>query len=142
MKQIYLAGGITGLTKDEAENWRKKAKEMIESSTNRQLICFSPTDHYSEFGESGYVNERAAFHYDLYRLKRSDLVLANMDNPKSLGTMAELAIAYDHGIPIIAYITRSSTDAHPWQQCMIDEYFGNLEDAVEHILANYYTDFT
>lgn len=141
MRQVYLAGGITGLSKGEAEDWRNEAKEMIESLTNRQLICFSPTDHYSEFNDSGYVNEMAAFHYDLYRLKRSDLVLVNMDNPKSLGTMAELAIAYDHGIPIIAYFNKSSTEGHPWQQCMIDEWFGSLKDAVEHILANYYTDF-
>lgn len=140
MRQIYLCGGITGLTKDEAENWRNEAKQIIENATNRSLVCFSPTDHYSEFENGKSVNENAAMHYDLYRLKKSDLVLANMDNQNSLGTMAEIAIAYDNNIPIIAYTTKDVFQ-HPWKLCMIDEWFGSLKDAIEHILLNYYKDF-
>lgn len=139
---IYLAGGITGLSMEEASEWRNLTKDLIRTFGEGHFRCFSPTDHYSEFTDIDSVNERAAMNYDLYRLRSSDVVLINMNNPKSLGTMAEISLAYELRIPMIAFKDRETVDKiHPWQQCMIDEWFPSLGDAVDFIISNYNPEF-
>lgn len=143
---VYLAGGITGLSKEEATQWRNLAKDLLNSYGGGRFRCFSPTDHYSIFVDGNNINERAAMNYDLYRLRRSDVVLINMNNPRSLGTMAEISLAYELKIPMVAYRdnnpSKVSVDKiHPWQECMIDEWFPSLGEAVDFIINNYHPDF-
>lgn len=139
---IYLAGGITGLSMDEASSWRVLARDLFKTFGEGRFRCFLPTDHYSEFANTHSVNERAAMNYDLYKLRRSDILLINMNNPKSLGTMAEISLAHELKIPMVAYIDKEAVDkVHPWQECMIDEWFASLGDAVDFIINNYHPDF-
>ena len=42
---IYLAGGITGLTKEEMSDWRTTIKGMIEDLTSGRWKCVDPTQH-------------------------------------------------------------------------------------------------
>ena len=135
---VYLAGGITGLTIEEATEWRKLARDLFTTFGEKHFTCFLPTDHYSSFISSSNVNERAAMDYDLYRLRCSDVMLINMNNPESLGTMAEISLAYALRIPMVAYADKKIVNKiHPWQECMINEWFSNLGDAVDYIINNY-----
>jgi len=99
---IYLCGGMTGLSHEEQNNWRsylKTALEEIQSS----VYCYNPVDYFTveEVNDGGIDVQRRAMNLDLYKLRTSSLVICNFNNPNSLGTMTELAIAHDRGIPIV-----------------------------------------
>ena len=134
---VYLAGGITGLSLEEATEWRKLSKDLFKSFGNGYFSCFLPTDHFLDFSKNN--DERAAMNYDLYKLRHSDILLINMNNPESLGTMAEISLAYELRIPMVAYVDKKDAvdKIHPWQQCMIDGWFSSLGDAVDYIINNY-----
>lgn len=140
--KIYLAGGISGLPMEETFEWRKNAKKFIEGYAAEYFCCFSPTDHYMEFLGGDEKKERAAMNYDLYNLRKSDVVLVNMNHPQSLGTMAEIGIAHELRIPIVAFRDKDSPDKiHPWQKFMIDEWFPSLGTAIDFIVDNYHPEF-
>jgi hypothetical protein len=57
---------------------------------------------------------------------------------RSLGTMAELAIAYEKGIPVIG-LNEKEQQLHPWQYCMTSKVFTNMDDMLDYI-KRYYLD--
>ena len=76
--------------------------------------------------------------FDLHKVKNSDLIILNFNNMYSLDTMAELAIAYDRGIPVIG-LNESEQQLHPWQHCMCSKVFNNMESMITYI-EKYYLD--
>lgn len=47
MRQVYLAGGITGLSKGEAEDWRNEAKEWFGSL--KDAVEHILANYYTDF---------------------------------------------------------------------------------------------
>ena len=70
--------------------------------------------------------------YDLHRLRNSDLVIINFNDMYSLGSMAEIAIAYDRGIPIIGLDVDNQT-LHSWQVCMCERIFDDIDEMLDYI---------
>lgn len=139
-KLIYLCGPMTGLTIEQYSKWRKYVQNEF-AEINPSWKCFNPADHFN-FGdvEKGIITDKQAMDIDLYHLKQSDIVLyyAN-DGGKSLGSMAEIAIAYDHNIPIICTNPKSNMqNLHPWIETMCNKIFDNLEDAIQFIVEHYF----
>lgn len=125
-KKIYLAGGIQNLSYAEANDWRVSLQYIL---TQRELPykCFNPLKYLVEDDVE----------FDLNALRHSDLVVVNFNDPKSLGTMAEIAIAYEHRIPIIGYCPSGATELlHPWIKYMINEICVDLDDLID-IITNY-----
>ena len=136
-KRVYLGGAMTHLTKDQYSYWRSYVQKMIEcGAVNAE--CFNPANHFDfEDVTNGYITDKQAMDIDLYNLRRSDVLLANFSLfAKSLGTMAELAIAFDRNIPIIG-VNASEEELHPWIEAMCTKIFNNLDDAVEYIVNHY-----
>jgi len=50
--------------------------------------------------------------FDLNKVRHSDLIICNFNDMFSLGTMAELAIAYERRIPVIGLDINKQT-LHP-----------------------------
>lgn len=123
MKKIYLAGGIMNLTYNEANDWRRSI-EYILNQKDSSYKCFNPLNYSAE----------DEVEFDLNALRHSDLVVVNFNDPKSLGTMAEIAIAYEHRIPIIGYYTGGEDMLHPWIRYMINELCVDLEDLIDTIM--------
>ena len=73
---------------------------------------------------------------DLHKLRNSDLIIANFNDMYSLGSMAEIAIAYDRRIPIIG-LNIDDQELHPWQICMCERIFNDMEDMVDYIQKFY-----
>jgi len=155
---IYLAGGMSNLPFDDQVTWREGIKNMLESyEGNIKANVCSPTDYFN-FESIRHNNEREVMEFDLNKIRHSDLIIVNFNDPKSLGTMAELAIAYDRQIPIIglAELKVLSTSGqtgninygsigfnkptlHPWQEVMCHRIFNNIDDLIIYVKEFYLT---
>ena len=131
-----MAGGMTGLSLEDQMNWRLDIKNVLEHYTSDyQVKCFNPVEYYS-LEDTTPELEVEAMNFDLHRLTNSQLVIVNFNAPLSLGTMAEIAIAYDRNIPIVG-LNENENVLHPWQVGMSNKIFTDREDMLDYV-CNYY----
>lgn len=131
---IYLAGAMSGLSFEEQNNWRKVVKNKLENTYSEYHVnCINPVDYYNfEDSPKRYDTELEIMQFDLYKLKHSDLVIVNFNKPESLGTMAEIATAYELRIPIIG-LKSELTKLHPWQECMCSKIFTDFQAMINYV---------
>lgn len=110
---IYMAGGISDLTWDQAQEWRDRLDDIIVATPLKKNWCtFDPCKHINDFGE--VIDEREAVKYDLDMLRRSRLMVVSFEHTqKSIGTAIELGVAHENNIPIIGY-NPNDVELHPW----------------------------
>ena len=136
---IYMAGGMSNMSLAEQNNWRIKVKKYLESyDCDYKVKCINPVEYYNTFDSTTYDSDLEVMNFDLHKLKTSNLVIMNFNNMNSLGSMAELAISYDRGIPVIG-LNESEQQLHPWQYCMTSKVFNNMDDMLDYI-KRYYLD--
>ena len=131
-KHIYLSGGMSNLSLDEQLSWRIKFQHLADSFVSEHHIeCFIPPYYYN-YEDRMPETEREAFEYDLYRVRHSDVVVANFNVPKSIGTAYEIAVAREHGIPIVG-INITNEELHPWliESCL--KIFPSIESAAKYV---------
>ena len=135
--RIYLSGGMGALSMEEQSRWRKQIIDEIKINRHceKKPIFFNPVDYY-KFEEVRYKSEREVMQFDLNALRHSDLVIVNFNDPKSLGTCAELAIAYDMKIPIIG-INKNGYELHPWLIEFTTRMCDDIREAVSHVVDFY-----
>ena len=133
-KLFYLCGGITGISTQEASLWRTALKIRIEEECSGKVRAFNPLS--AEPIDDICKVDSVTMRYELDILRRSSLVICYFNNPASLGSMAELAIAYERRIPILG-INPNQEKLHPWQIEMCDYIFNNMEDFWEYLKINY-----
>lgn len=136
--KIYLSGGMGSLSFDEQSKWRKQVINAIKFGgydCAKKPVFFNPVDYYN-FTEVRYRTEREVMEFDLNALRNSDLVIVNFNDPKSIGTAAELAIAYDMKIPIIG-INKDNRELHPWLVEFTTRMCESLREAVEYVVEFY-----
>lgn len=135
--KIYLSGGMGNLSWEEQTKWRRNASDAIEFNHDyeKKPIFFDPTRYYN-FEEERQKSEAEIMEFDLYNLRRSDLVIVNINDAKSLGTMSELILAHELHIPVIGWV---STDepVHPWIECCVTRMCDNMREVVEHVVEFY-----
>ena len=133
---IYLAGAMSGISFEESNAWRKNITKLLNNTyADTKVKCINPNDYYN-FKEVTYDSEREVMEFDLHKVRHSDLVIVNFSCPKSLGTMAELAIAYEHRIPVIG-LNEIGQNLHPWQIEMCNKIFRNENDLVNYVIDFY-----
>ena len=134
---IYLAGGMSGLSFEDQYNWRREISDKLKEINNTYTVrTINPVEYYSYYRPNEYESEHEVMEFDLDKLRKSDLVIVNFNSPKSLGTMAELGIAYDRRIPVIG-LNEEGHVLHEWQREMSNKIFSNMEDMITYI-KNYY----
>lgn len=133
---IYLSGGMSGLSLAEQIHWRNQIKDALKYQFQpvKTPIVFSPPDYYSVF-ENNHTCEREAMEFDLAQLRKSDVVVVNFNNPHSIGTAMELAIAKELRIPVIGF--NANPDLHPWLLECCTRVCSGLKGAVEHLVQFY-----
>lgn len=133
---IYLSGGMQKFGKEEFEKgnkWRIDFRWFFENCGFRyQVKVWNPNEYFNFVDEPRYESELEVMRFDLYMLSRSDLVVVNFNDEKSLGTMAEMAIAYNKNIPIIGLNTERR-NLHPWSQCMCERVFDDSDELLEYV---------
>lgn len=140
-KRFYLCGGISNLEFEEAANWRSVLTNTIKEVAEVPVSIFNPI--YAAMVDDPAHDDIVAMKYELDILRKSDVVIAYLNDPKSLGSMAEIAIAYEHRIPILGILPNSvdMEDIHPWIIEMCDYIFDDLMDFFEYLQINYLEDF-
>lgn len=136
--KIYLSGGMGNLSFDEQYKWRKQIQDAIKYSGysyTKNPTFFNPVNYYN-FQEKRHRSEREIVEFDLNALRKSDLVIVNFNDPKSIGTAAELAIAYEMKIPVIG-INKNNNELHPWLVEFTTRMCDNIREAVEHVVEFY-----
>lgn len=136
--RIYLSGGMGSLSFEEQSRWRRQFSDAIKYGDydySKKPYIFNPVDYYN-FTEVRYRSEREVVEFDLNALRHSDLVIVNFNDPKSLGTCAELAIAYEHRIPILG-INKDNKELHSWLECFCNRIFDNIRSLVEYTVEFY-----
>ena len=135
--KIYLSGGMGSLSFEEQSKWRKQVIDAIKFNyeCEKKPIFFNPVDYYN-FTEVRYRSEREVMEFDLNALRNSDLVIVNFNDPKSIGTAAELAIAKELHIPVIG-IHNNDQELHPWLIEFTTRMCESIREAVEHTVEFY-----
>ena len=136
--RIYLSGGMGSLDLEEQSKWRKQVINAIlfgDYHWEKKPIFFNPVDYYN-FTDVRYKSEREVVEFDLNALRHSDLVIVNFNDPKSFGTCAELAIAYEMRIPIIG-INKDKVELHPWLVEFTTRMCDDIREAVSHVVDFY-----
>ena len=134
--KIYLSGGMGKFGKenfDEGDKWRKYCKQTLENyECNYKVEVINPNDYFNFRDEPRYETQSEVMRLDLYKTRISDLVIINFNDMYSLGSMAEIAIAYDRGIPVIG-LDVNKQNLHPWQVCMCERVFDDIDEMLDYI---------
>ena len=139
--QIYLCGGMGKFGKDEFDKgnaWRVYCeKELSDFAKNWRTNCtvkvHNPNDYYNFLQNPPlYDNQREVMEFDLNLVRHSDLIIINFNDVYSLGSMAELAIAYEKRIPVIGLNIDRQT-LHPWQECMCNRIFNDIDELLDYV---------
>lgn len=135
--KIYLSGGMGNLSFEEQSRWRQHLMDAVKFNYDceKKPIFFNPVQYYN-FKEVRYKTQREVIEFDLYNLRNSDLVIVNFNDPESLGTCAELAIAYDMKKPIVG-INKDEKVLHPWLYEFTTRMCSNIKEAVEYVVDFY-----
>ena len=122
----------------ESNAWRIYCKNTLENcECDYNVKAINPNDYFNFVEEPPrYVNQREVMELDLNKLKKSDLVITNFNDIYSLGSMAELAIAYDRHIPIIG-LDINKQELHPWQIEMCNRIFDDIDEMLDYV-EDYY----
>ena len=148
LKKVFLSGGMTGLTTEEAIGWRNSFKYIVyDAYENRNVLeCIDPTCFYFSENETPADDvELEAMRYDIYWVKNCDALVANMNNIKSIGTAQEIMLAYTCGKPIILIVNQDELiHLHYWIKeeaskiiTWSDDVVDALSDAADYILTHY-----
>lgn len=113
--KIYAAGGMSGLTIEEASAWRKeiieKVGENIEvlNPLRDQIDSDETTVIKDSSARSIFTNSKSLTRRDLNDIRNSDVVLFNFLNPKSIsrGSLIELGFAAGLQKPIVVILDKS-----------------------------------
>lgn len=134
---IYLSGGMGNISFEERSKWRKQVIDAIKFNYDceKEPIFFNPVNYY-DFEEVRYKTQREVMEFDLNALRNSDLVIVNFNDPSSLGTCAELAIAYEMKIPIVG-INKDGKELHPWLSEFTNRMCSSIREAVEYVVEFY-----
>lgn len=134
---IYTCGGMGKFGKEnfsKGNAWRVYCKNTLErcECDYKVKVC-NPNDYFNFIDEPPqYTSQKEVMNFDLYKLRSSNLVVINFNDMYSLGSMAELAIAYERRIPVIG-LNVENQDLHPWQECMCERIFGDIDKMLDYI---------
>lgn len=136
---IYLAGAMSEISYRESNVWRMEIATNLQNyasyRTKYDVDVINPNNYYN-FDEATYDSKREVMEFDLNKVRHSDLIIVNFKHPKSLGTMAELAIAYEHRIPVIG-LNENRHTLHPWQIEMCNKIFIKQNDLINYVMDYY-----
>ena len=124
MKTIYLCGPINGRSDADCNNWRSKAKSLLED-----LETLDPMRRDYRGRENEAVHEIIS--NDKQDIDESDALLVYFDSP-SFGTAMEIFYAHSRGKRVVA-VNASGNPVSPWVTGHVDMVFELLEDACKHI---------
>lgn len=135
---VYLAGGMQNLSFEEQTRWRNQVKDAIlfgGYDYDFKPIFINPVNYYN-FEEPSHKSEKEVMEFDLHKVRTSDIVVVNFNDPQSLGTAMELAIAFENRVPVIG-LNKDGFDLHPWLVECCSRICDDMYELVEYIVEYY-----
>lgn len=86
---------------DESNEWRLDIKRRVEENSNNKVKCCNPNDHFNFLDDYGYKTQREIMNFELHKIRNSNALIVNFNDPKSIGSACEMAVASENRIPII-----------------------------------------
>jgi nucleoside 2-deoxyribosyltransferase len=146
--KIYLAGFIQGSCIEKCIAWRKRLREYYDNWKDGQRYPLSWLDpingeHFDEItpdGLKGFLPPNAIVHKDYYCVKNSDLIICNMDtfgeNRPLVGTIYELAWAYEFRKIVIMITDNQVYEQHPFLTNTVSWYVKSVDELIEKKIIN------
>lgn len=146
-KKIYLAGSCEAESLNDRSIWRTICEEWFKKNTDG-FIVINPVAYF-DYSRSDHKSDTEVFRFFNRKIKECNIILVNLKNiRKSVGTICELAWAYEHNIPIIGFTsTREENDLdiqrkiyHSWivEMCdRIETGYNALDDSLNYIKTYY-----
>lgn len=142
-KSVYLAGAITGLTAEDATDWRESVKESLAEDG---IVGYSPMRAKDYLSAAGVLSGRPEA-YDQYVLSTAkgityrdswdvqtkDLILVNLLGAErvSIGTVLEIGMAYAQRKPIVVAMEDDNVHVH----AMLNTMAGWIVDDLDYAVA-------
>lgn len=130
MKQmVYLSGPMIGYKVKEVNSWRLEAAEKLNSET---VKCLDPTRSWTET-EIPKETDRWINRRDFFDCTRAQCLLVNFIGMKhlSIGTIMEIAWAYQAQIPIILIGEVDGPQKHPMLKDSITQEVRTLDEGIK-----------
>lgn len=131
---IYLAGGMGNLSWEEQTLWRSALKVAL-TDTSHSVKIENPVDYYN-FREREYRTQREVMEFDLYKVRTADILIVNFNDPNSIGTAMELAVARERHIPVIG-LHEAAKPLHPWLEEHCTRLCESLPELIDHVKKFY-----
>ena len=138
--KVYLAGAISGLTYDEAVNWREYAAQVLAPD----IVAYSPLrqKHFladvgvldGSYAQNSLSTDRGIMTRDHWDCRTSDVILVNFlgSSKVSIGTCMEIAWAFAYNKPLVMVMEeKGNIHDHP----MVREAIGYKVDTLDNGLA-------
>lgn len=141
---IYLAGKMSGLSKEEYTKWRNIiSDELIEVAhlIGAKIQVINPAEYF-DFEKMDRHLEKEVMQFDLNMVRQSDIVIVNVGGiSESIGTAIEVYEANRLNIPVIAYsdvLDAKKGDIfdkiHPWiKECLATKLMFHADDVVQYV---------
>lgn len=140
--QIYLCGKMSGLNLRQMNEWRITLKDALDFSaktiSNVKVNIVNPVDYYN-FENPTHQSEFEVMQFDLNKVKKSDIVIANTEGLNtSIGSAIEIYEANKRDIPVIMYDPKHEYwSVHPWLKECTSRVETTIDDLVQYV-AEYY----
>lgn len=135
----YLAGPISGLTYDGAQEWR----DYVRQSLAPEIECYSPLRYEHHLKQHVVLEQAHDYHpltsdrgimtRDHYDCMTRDLVFVNLlgaGSRVSIGTVMEIAWAFAYRKPLVLAVESGSAHEHPMIREATGFRVGSLDEAI------------
>lgn len=135
---VYLAGPITGLTYDGAQDWREKFASKVNSD---KIECLTPLRGKAYLKDAGVLHSgtydgalttgKGITRRDFFDCTRASVVLVNLKDAAkvSIGTVMEIAWAFQKQIPVVLVMEPGNVHTHIMIEEAATYTVKNLEEA-------------
>ena len=136
---IYLAGGISHLSYEEATGWRR---DLIEQAGDRAIILDPMRGKEVLEGTKAIALHPPEFSHDdifgrnIADIESSNYMIVNWDSVKSIGTPMEVGFAYAEGVIVTSYCT-TIYKSHPFMVGMSQVILDSLIDCLEWCIEDH-----
>ncbi len=143
--KVYLAGFIQGSKLKECIEWRKRVRNYYKLNPDIEFLDpFSgkDLDSISQDGLNSSTPRNAIVHRDYAAVTGSELIVANMntfgESRPPIGTICELAWAWENKIPIILISSDKNYVEHPFISYFASQTAKDVEDLLKHDMIGFF----
>ena len=134
---IYLAGKMSGLSKEEYTKWRNIISDELIGAAHligAKIQVINPAEYF-DFENMDIHLEKEVMQFDLNMVRQSDIVIVNVGGiSESIGTAIELYEANRLDIPVIAYTEGDvNNNIHPWIEYCISTVQMSKDELIDYI---------